>query len=126
MNDQYAIGVSTSSMHHPMISLYANENIPCINMDDYSVVSPNVASNSRPSFILEKAEYVRKCPNEQEDLRYRQLQAPATSEKDYFRENGILKILNNLTDNQYYSRHNKFHDPTITLDEKSGASDLDI
>jgi len=47
-------------------------------------------------------------------------------EKDYFDQNGILEILNNYTDDEYFSRHNKYHDPATSLAESAGHSDLNI
>ena len=91
LNDQYAIGVSTSTLHSPMISLYVNEKIPCLNMDDYNVASEGFEkdkSNStininRPSFILERSSYYKECPLDLDDLRYRKLEAESISEQEY-------------------------------------------
>ena len=52
-NDTHAMKVTTTSTGPMLVSLYANENRPCVNMDDYQLASSSYEVGRRPTFVLE-------------------------------------------------------------------------
>jgi len=63
-----------------------------------------VQTKDRPSFLLETIEFVNSCKND--DLRFRKLEAPLISEIELYEDNGVLSILNNFTNYNYYTNVN--------------------
>lgn len=108
-SDTLALRVSTSlPRSEPLISGVVMEGNPCLvfQNEEQIIQSDLVASNSRPSFILEKVEYVEEC--QRVDNRYHAIKAPPISEKQFYEENGVAQILfaDKYTNGQYYTTEN--------------------
>ena len=78
-NDDWALALTNSYPTDPLVALKIYEYNPCLNIGDTSQVKGSYYHNQmRPSYILEKMDFVERC--DQRDLRFKHIHGPTITE----------------------------------------------